>query len=68
MAQRDRNHPSIIFWSLGNEAGTGPNHAAMAEWLREFDPTQPHPLRRHKATPSHHAIVPTKASKGASIC
>ncbi|MGI9427162.1 MAG: glycoside hydrolase family 2 TIM barrel-domain containing protein [Bythopirellula sp.] len=41
MGLRDRNHPSIIFWSLGNEAGTGPNHAAMAEWLREFDQTRP---------------------------
>ncbi|MEM8945831.1 MAG: glycoside hydrolase family 2 TIM barrel-domain containing protein [Planctomycetota bacterium] len=41
MALRDRNHPSIIFWSLGNESGTGPNHAAMAEWLRELDDTRP---------------------------
>jgi beta-galactosidase len=41
MALRDRNHPSIIMWSLGNEAGTGPNHAAMAEWLRDLDPTRP---------------------------
>ena len=41
MALRDRNHASIIFWSLGNEAGTGPNHAAMAEWLRDLDPTRP---------------------------
>lgn len=41
MALRDRNHPSIILWSLGNESGTGPNHAAMAGWIREFDPTRP---------------------------
>ena len=41
MALRDRNHPSIIMWALGNESGTGPNHAAMAEWLRELDPTRP---------------------------
>ena len=40
MAERDKNHPSIIFWSLGNESGYGPNHAAMSEWLREFDPTR----------------------------
>ncbi|GAB3653803.1 beta-galactosidase LacZ [Echinicola sediminis] len=41
MVQRDKNHPSIIFWSLGNEAGRGPNHAAMAEWVHDFDITRP---------------------------
>lgn len=41
MALRDKNHPSIIFWSLGNESGRGPNHAAMAGWLHDFDITRP---------------------------
>ncbi|MEI6949221.1 glycoside hydrolase family 2 TIM barrel-domain containing protein [Paraflavisolibacter sp. H34] len=41
MALRDKNHPSVIIWSLGNEAGRGPNHAAMAEWLHDFDITRP---------------------------
>ena len=41
MAERDKNHPSVIFWSLGNESGYGANHAAMAAWLHEFDPTRP---------------------------
>lgn len=40
MAQRDRNHPCIIAWSLGNEAGYGPVHDAEAAWLRAFDPTR----------------------------
>lgn len=40
MALRDKNHPSIVFWSLGNESGGGPNHAAMSGWLREFDNTR----------------------------
>ena len=41
MAERDKNHPSVIFWSLGNESGYGPNHAAMSAWLHEFDSTRP---------------------------
>jgi len=41
MAERDKNHPCVIFWSLGNESGYGPNQAAMSAWLHEFDPTRP---------------------------
>ncbi len=40
MVLRDKNHPSIIFWSLGNESGFGANHEAMAEWIHEYDPTR----------------------------
>ena len=40
MVMRDKNHPSIILWSLGNESGVGPNHAAMAHWIRAYDPTR----------------------------
>jgi len=40
MVERDKNHPSIIIWSLGNESGYGPNHDAMAEWIRGADPTR----------------------------
>ena len=38
---RDRNHPSVIMWSLGNESGYGENFAAMYEWCKENDPTRP---------------------------
>lgn len=41
MVYRDKNHPSIIIWSLGNEAGSGPNHAAMAGWVHDFEVTRP---------------------------
>ncbi len=41
MAQRDKNHPSIIVWSLGNESGYGAAHDAMAGYLRHYDPTRP---------------------------
>ncbi len=41
MVERDKNHPSVIIWSLGNESGFGRNHRAMAEWTRKADPTRP---------------------------
>src|SRR3954471_1282135 len=41
MVERDKNHPSIVLWSLGNESGTGRNLAAMAAWARERDPSRP---------------------------
>ncbi|MBQ4602676.1 MAG: DUF4981 domain-containing protein [Clostridia bacterium] len=40
MYQRDKNHPSIIMWSLGNESGFGCNHKAMSKYLREQDSTR----------------------------
>lgn len=39
--QRNRNHPSIIFWSLGNEAGFGPNFEATYQWVKQSDPSRP---------------------------
>jgi beta-galactosidase len=41
LVERDKNHPSVIIWSLGNESGCGPNHSAMAEWIHYYDPTRP---------------------------
>jgi beta-galactosidase len=38
MARRDKNHPSVIGWSLGNESGHGHAHDAAAAWLRAYDP------------------------------
>lgn len=40
MVERDKNHVSIIAWSLGNESGYGPNHDAAAGWVRHADPTR----------------------------
>ncbi|MGW7255188.1 glycoside hydrolase family 2 TIM barrel-domain containing protein [Streptomyces sp. NPDC054834] len=39
--ERDKNHPSIVIWSLGNEAGTGGNLAAMAAWVHARDTERP---------------------------
>lgn len=41
MVERDKNHPSIIIWSLGNESGYGRNQDAMYAWLKERDPSRP---------------------------
>ena len=40
MVERDKNHASIITWSLGNESGYGPNHDAIAGWIRGYDPSR----------------------------
>ncbi len=40
MVARDRNHPSVIGWSLGNESGFGPPHVSAAGWIRASDPTR----------------------------
>ncbi len=41
MVERDKNHPSIIIWSLGNEAGDGVNFEATTTGSSERDPTRP---------------------------
>ena len=41
MVMRDKNHPSIMMWSLGNESGYGAVHDAMAAWIRFYEPSRP---------------------------
>lgn len=41
MVLRDKNHPSVIIWSLGNESGDGPNQALCGAWVRKADATRP---------------------------
>jgi len=41
MVERDKNHASIILWSLGNESGHGSTHNAMYAWSKHFDPSRP---------------------------
>lgn len=49
--QRTRNHPSVIIWSLGNEAGYGPNFAAAYDLVKSEDPTRPVQYERADADP-----------------
>jgi beta-galactosidase len=41
MLERDKNHPSVIIWSLGNEAGNGVNFYTNYKWLKQRDPSRP---------------------------
>ncbi|MFJ9800764.1 glycoside hydrolase family 2 TIM barrel-domain containing protein [Streptomyces wuyuanensis] len=41
MVLRDKNHPSVVVWSLGNESDYGAHHDAAAAWVRRHDPTRP---------------------------
>ena len=41
MVRRDFNHPCVVVWSLGNEAGYGPNFEACYDWIKAFDPSRP---------------------------
>ncbi len=41
MAERDKNHPSVIIWSMGNEAGIGQNFRKGKKWLEAFDSSRP---------------------------
>ncbi|WP_461005484.1 glycoside hydrolase family 2 TIM barrel-domain containing protein [Streptomyces capparidis] len=40
MVHRDKNHASVVIWSLGNEAGGGSTFVAMRDWIRSYDPTR----------------------------
>ncbi|HEY1336488.1 MAG TPA: glycoside hydrolase family 2 TIM barrel-domain containing protein, partial [Bryobacteraceae bacterium] len=41
MVERDKNHASVVIWSMGNESGDGPNAAAAYKWTKERDPGRP---------------------------
>lgn len=51
MVERDKNHPSVILWSMGNEAGTGINFLAVYKWTKQRDNSRPvHYERAEKET------------------
>ena len=55
--ERDKNHPSVIIWSLGNEAGTGRNLAQMADWVHGRDPGPARALRRRPHLRLHRCLL-----------
>jgi beta-galactosidase len=58
MVERDKNHPSIIIWSLGNEAGDGVNFTATSSWIRERDPSRPVHYERAELGPNSDIYCP----------
>lgn len=56
--QRDFNHPSVIVWSLGNEAGDGPNFTKGYEMVKEMDPSRPVHYERAQGGPNTDIVCP----------
>ncbi len=61
MVERDKNHPSIIIWSLGNEAGDGVNFEATSEWIHQRDPSRPVQYERARTRPHTDIVCPMYA-------
>jgi len=60
MVERDKNHPSVIIWSLGNEAGDGQNFVDNYKWIKSRDNTRPVQYERagkSTNTPEHHTDI-----------
>lgn len=61
MVERDKNHPSVIIWSLGNEAGDGTNFAACYRWVKQRDPSRPVHYERAGLGPNTDIFCPMYA-------
>jgi beta-galactosidase len=64
MVERDKNHPSIIIWSLGNEGGDGICFEATSAWIHERDPSRPVHYERAKLRPHTDIYCPMYARIG----
>ncbi|MGI9392948.1 MAG: glycoside hydrolase family 2 TIM barrel-domain containing protein [Parvibaculales bacterium] len=53
MVGRDKNHPSVILWSLGNEAGLGPSFEKATAWIKRHDPSRPVTYGGWGGSPKH---------------
>ncbi|WP_406112664.1 glycoside hydrolase family 2 TIM barrel-domain containing protein [Streptomyces sp. NBC_01014] len=60
MVERDKNHPSIVVWSLGNEAGQGSNFQTMADWAHARDTSRPVHYEGMNAVADLHSEMYTK--------
>jgi beta-galactosidase len=62
MVERDKNHPCVIIWSLGNEAGDGPNFQATSAWIKQRDPSRPIHYEQAGQRPHTDIVCPMYAS------
>ncbi len=67
MYQRDKNHPCVIFWSLGNETGPGENHIAMSEYLRSVDKSRPIHYDAIKDDPKYYDAIDVQSDMYVSV-
>jgi beta-galactosidase len=58
MVERDKNHASVIIWSMGNEAGDGTNFEAASEWIHRRDPSRPVHYERAELRPHTDVYCP----------
>jgi len=58
LVERDKNHPSVIVWSLGNEAGDGSNFEATSAWIKQRDPSRPVQYEKAKEKPYTDIVCP----------
>ena len=61
MVERDKNHPSVIIWSLGNEAGNGINFELTYNWIKKRDPSRPVQYERAVLAPNTDIYCPMYA-------
>ncbi len=64
MVERDKNHPAVIIWSMGNEAGDGDNFRAVYRWIRQRDPGRPVQYERALAGENTDIFCPQYPSLG----
>ncbi len=67
MVERDKNHPSVIIWSMGNEAGDGTTFEAASEWIHRRDPSRPVHYERAGRRPHTDIVCPMYSRIGSIV-
>jgi beta-galactosidase len=65
--ERDKNHPCIVMWSMGNESGDGVNFEEMSKWIQQRDPSRPVHYEQARQRPHVDVFAPMYAPIGQSL-